>query len=189
MIEYGREIEAEWCMSYGERQIWWGKGGEETQCHGDVQAWAATKSHSGPQLCSSQSANSMALLTTKGYEDRTAQSWPFPSSAVVLGKAVPSPQLAAQQRWACWWGHGWACSKGMRARNSSLSSNAKWWHRWGRDSYPHPVPHHCLQVVELALRSWEWENWSCPSLDASLWRVSPALCLGSTLELTLVEWA
>lgn len=46
---------------------------------------------SGLQLCSSQSAISMVPLTTKGYEDRTALSWPCPSLAVVLGKAVPEP--------------------------------------------------------------------------------------------------
>lgn len=42
MMEYGREIEAEWFMPYGGRQIWWDKGGEEAQGHGDVQVWAAT---------------------------------------------------------------------------------------------------------------------------------------------------
>lgn len=53
---------------------------------------------SGPQLCSSQSAISMAPVTTEGYEDWTAYRWPFPSLAVVVRKAVPAPQLAAQQR-------------------------------------------------------------------------------------------
>ena len=53
---------------------------------------------SGRQLCSSQSARSVVPVTTKGYEDGTAQSWLCTSFAVVIRKVVPAPQLATQQR-------------------------------------------------------------------------------------------
>lgn len=52
-------------------------------------------------------------------------------------------------------------------------------------SSPSLLPFYLWQAEELALES-EWENWLCPSLAATLGRISPVPCLSIMVELTLV---
>lgn len=53
---------------------------------------------------------------------------------------------------------------------------------WARERFPPPLQ----QVRELPLRSESWANCLCSSLVAALRRAGPVLCLGTTVELTLL---